>query len=364
MAQDDDTDKQHEPTQKKLDDARKKGELPRSTDLNTSAAYLGFVIAALVVGEASLKDIGGTLQGVLQNADLMADDWFAGSSARWSGDIMGAISIYLLPWVVIPAVLVMGGLFATRSFVFSPSRIEPKLSKISIISNAKNKFGRTGLFEFGKSFTKLSIYSVVLGIYLWSQIPEMITTMALSPGMITVTLLEMGLGFFMIVLMISFAIGGVDFLFQYNEHLRKNRMSHKELRDEAKDQDGDPHMNQKRRQKGQEIAMNQMMKDVPSADVIIVNPTHYAVALKWDRKAGGAPVCVAKGVDEVAARIRNVAIENGVPIHRDPPTARMLHASVEIGSEIWPEHYPAVAASIRFAEEMRKKMRERPGLRQ
>lgn len=363
MAQDDDTDKQHEPTQKKLDDARQKGELPRSADLNTAAAYLGFVIASFVVGESALKRTGNTLLGFLQNPDVMSREWFSGSGTVWSGVVMGEVAISLLPWVVIPAVLVLASLFATRSFVFAPQRIEPKLSKISLISNAKNKFGRTGLFEFAKSFAKLSIYSIVLGIFLWTKIPEMIATMTLSPGMITVSLLEMGLGFFMIVLIISFAIGGLDFLFQYSEHMRKNRMSHKELRDEAKDQDGDPHMNQKRRQKGQEIAMNQMMKDVPSADVIIVNPTRYAVALKWNRAAGGAPVCVAKGVDEVAARIRNAANENGVPIHRDPPTARALYASVEIGEEIWPEHYPAVAASIRFAEEMRKKMRERPGVR-
>lgn len=363
MAQDDDTDKQHEPTQKKLDDARKKGELPRSADLNTAAAYFGFIIAAMVAGESTLKHTGAVLQGFIQNAHILSDDWFSGSSTVWSGVVMGEIAFAIFPWVAVPAVLVIATLFATKSFVFSPAKIEPKMSKISLISNAKNKFGRTGLFEFGKSFTKLSIYSVVLGVYLWKKISEIITTMMLSPGMITVTLLEMGLGFFMIVLAISFAIGGIDFLFQYNEHMRKNRMSHKELRDEAKDQDGDPYMNQKRRQKGQEIAMNQMMKDVPKADVVIVNPTHYAVALKWDRASGGAPVCVAKGVDEVAARIRNAANENGVPIHRDPPTARALHASVNIGEEIWPEHYPAVAASIRFAEEMRKKMRTRPGVR-
>ena len=131
--------------------------------------------------------------------------------------------------------------------------------------------------------------------------------------------------------------------------------------DEAKASEGDPHVKQQRRQKGYEIAMNQMLADVPKADVVVVNPTHYAVALKWSRLPGEAPVCVAKGVDEIAAQIREVAMEAGVPIHRDPPTARAIHATVRIGEEIRPEHYQAIAAAIRFAEKMRARMRAQQG---
>jgi len=116
-------------------------------------------------------------------------------------------------------------------------------------------------------------------------------------------------------------------------------------------------MKQSRRERGQEIARNRMMMDVPDADVVIVNPTHYAVALKWDRKTGGAPVCVAKGTDEIALKIREVATMSGVPIRSDPPTARAVHATVEIGDEILHEHYAAVAAAIHFADAMRKKAR-------
>ena len=147
----------------------------------------------------------------------------------------------------------------------------------------------------------------------------------------------------------------VDYLWQHAEHLRKNRMSRKELQDETKDAEGDPHVKQQRRQRAQDIASNQMMADVPKADVVIVNPTHFAVALKWSRATGTAPVCVAKGVDEVAAAIRSKAGNAGVPIHSDPPTARALHATVEIGQEIAEEYYRPVAAAIRFAEAMRKR---------
>lgn len=105
--------------------------------------------------------------------------------------------------------------------------------------------------------------------------------------------------------------------------------------------------------------MSQMMQDVPGADVVIVNPTHYAVVLKWSRTAGSAPVCVAKGQDAVALKIREIASEAGVPIRSDPPTARALHATTRIGDEIAPEHYEPVAAAIRFAEDMHRRARER-----
>jgi flagellar biosynthetic protein FlhB len=127
------------------------------------------------------------------------------------------------------------------------------------------------------------------------------------------------------------------------------------MMDEHKNSEGDPHLKAKRRQKGQEIATNRMLSDVKTADVIIVNPTHYAVALKWDRASGRAPICVAKGVDEIAARIRERAAESGVPLHSDPPTARMLFVHLDVGQEVQPEHYRAVAAAIRFAEAMSKK---------
>ena len=136
-------------------------------------------------------------------------------------------------------------------------------------------------------------------------------------------------------------------------------MTHKELRDEQKQAEGDPYMKQERQARGRSIATNRMLDSVPDADVVIVNPTHYAVALQWDRSRPEAPRCVAKGVDQIAWRIRERAEEAGVPIHADAPTARALHAAVDLGEEIAPEHYAPVAAAIRFAEAMRQKARKR-----
>lgn len=220
-----------------------------------------------------------------------------------------------------------------------------------------NKFGRAGLFEFAKSSAKLTIYSVILGVFLVFQSTAILGTLYYSPAIATAELLRLSLLLMSVVLVVALVLGGIDLVWQRAEHVRKNRMSRKEITDEVKESEGDPTMKQQRRQRGVTLAMNQMLADVPKADVVIVNPTHYAVALKWDRLTGRAPVCVAKGVDLVAGRIRDCAREAGVPVHSDPPTARALHAAIEVGEEIQTEHYKAVAAAIRFAEQIRRKAR-------
>src|SRR5690606_20683288 len=143
-----------------------------------------------------------------------------------------------------------------------------------------------------------------------------------------------------------------------HEHRKRLGMTRKEMEDEHKESEGDQHLKARRRQRAVDIALSSMLADVERADVVVVNPTHYAVALEWKRGSGRAPVCLAKGVDDVARRIRERANDHQVPIWSDPPCARALHASVEIGQEIRPEHFAPVAAAIRFAETMRKKARE------
>lgn len=360
MADEDaDEDKQHEPTQKKLDDAREKGDLPRSQDLNTAAAYAGILLVAAAFGSSSMMGMGEAMSVLLDQADSLSEATFAGNGGPLASGIMIELSRHLGIWFAIPAALVVLCVIAQRAFVVAPDKVVPKLERISLIEGAKNKFGRNGFFEFAKSTVKLLIYCVVLFGFLLKELPDIVATMALSPAMSSVVLMELSFTFMSLVLVITLCIGAVDYFWQQAEHLRKNRMSYKELVDEAKQNEGDPYMKAQRRQRGYDIATNRMIADVPKADVVIVNPTHYAVALKWDRGRGSAPVCVAKGVDEVAARIREAAAEAGVPIHRDPPTARALHAVVEIGQEIRPEHYRPVAAAIRFAEAMRKKARAR-----
>lgn len=352
-----DDDKQYEASQNKLDEARKKGDFPRSTDLNTAAAYAGILVAGLSMGAASLIRVGTDLAALLGKSDNLSLDVFGASGAPMMGGLMRDIGTGLAPWFSIPAVFVILSIVLQRGFLFAPSKLELKLSRISPVAQAKNKFGRSGLFEFAKSFAKLILYCAVLFLFLAGRMPDIMGAMALSSGQVIATLLNLCISLMSIVLIIALALGVVDYAWQRAEHLRKNRMSRKEMTDENKNSEGDPAMKQQRRQKAVAIAMNKMMGSIPDADVIVVNPTHFAVALKWDRVGGGAPECVAKGVDLVAAQIREIAQENAVPIHSDPPTARALFAIVEIGDQIPKDHYKAVAAAIRFADRIRKAAR-------
>lgn len=348
----DEGDKQFEATQKKLDDARKKGEVPRSADMNTAAAYAGFYLVASAGGAFILSKLGTVLSRIIAEAPELATDTFGGGLHAKMASIAFSVTVWSSFWFAIPALATILAVLAQRSFVVAPTKLEPKLSRVSMLSNAKNKFGREGLFEFAKSFAKLLIFSVVLGAFLVKRLPEIVAATNLEPNLVTSLLAKMSVSFLLIVLLIALSIGVIDYFWQQAEYQRKNMMTRKEMVDENKQMEGDPHIKQQRRQKGQQIAMNQMMADVPTADVVVVNPTHYAVALKWERTPGSAPVCVAKGMDEIAAKIREIANQNGIPVHRDPPTARALFSAVEVGNQIWPEHFKAVAAAIRFSDEI------------
>ena len=357
--QDEDQDKSFDPTPHKLQEARRKGEVAKSNDLMTAAGYAGLTVALLASGSAAIGEFGAQMTAMLDQPERIAALVFdGGPTAALSGWMRGVL-VSLSPIFALPALAVLGAVLAQRAFVVAPSKLEPKLSRISLIQNAKQKFGRGGFFEFAKSFAKLLIYSACLALFLNARLPDMVAVIQNDAGGVVLLLAELFIAFMLVVVLVATAIGGIDAVWQHQEHLRKNRMSRKEIMDETKNAEGDPHLKQERRSRAQAIAAQQMMVDVPEADVVIVNPTHYAVALKWDRAPGKAPVCVAKGVDEVARRIREIAAEASVPIHHDPPTARALHAVTEIGAEVAPEHYQAVAAAIRFADQIRDRARRR-----
>ena len=354
---DDDTEKTHEPTPHKLSEARKKGEIARSADLTTAAAYGGFLLAALAIGASSVQQVSTSFMVLIDQSGQLSDLFFNGQGTTAVGGLIGAVGIGLLGWFLIPALLSVLSVVAQRGFIFAPTKLKPKASRINPIQNAKNKYGPAGLFEFGKSFAKLLFYSILLGVFLTFRISDMAGALHGDPQIVGALLARVIIEFMFIVLLIALGVGAIDYIWQRHEHIRKNRMSHQEIRDEHKQHEGDPHMKQQRRQRGAQIASEQMMAEVPTADVIIVNPTHYAVALKWSRAPGSAPVCVAKGVDHIAHSIRDLAMEHGVPIRRDPPTARAVYTGTQIGDEIDPDQYRAVAAAIRFAETMRRKAR-------
>ncbi len=360
MAGDDDSgEKTHDPTPKKLEDARKKGDIAKSNDLTVAMVYLGFLIAIMATGGTAIGLAASKLTIFLSSPDLLLDKILGPGGLRLTGSIVLSIIAPLAPLFALPFAAAILSLIGQQAIIVAPSKLAVKLNRISPIAGAKNKFGTSGLVEFAKTFIKMFAVGLVVFFYLRGKFDEIIGLTRSSPVAMAGMMMEVLVDLLISICVLAVLVGVADLLWQKFNHQKKLRMSFQDLKDEGKAAEGDPHTKAQRRQRGREIATNRMMLDVPKADVIIVNPTHYAVALKWSKKKGSAPVCVAKGEDEVAARIREIASEAGVPIHSDPPTARAIHATVKVGREIPPEQYRAIAAALRFAEIMRKKARER-----
>ncbi|MEM9093904.1 MAG: flagellar biosynthesis protein FlhB [Neomegalonema sp.] len=355
--EDDAQEKSLEATPHRIQKAREQGDVAQSRELNTAASYIGVLVALALFADWSVELFGVYGSAFFDRPEELAGVLMGPGSQGALATIFWAYFAAAAPILFIPAVCVILSLIAQQAIVLSLSKVEPKMSRISLISNAKQKYGLTGMVEFLKSATKLLVLSIVLGMIAIAQAPEYVMLAQLDGRVLGARLGDETMIYIGAATLVAIVVGGADFFWQRFDHAKKLRMSYQEMKDENKQTEGDPAMKQRRREKAQALASNKMLQKVPEADVIIVNPTHYAVALKWSRKRGEAPVCVAKGVDEIAARIREIAFENQVPIHRDPPTARALHAVVELDQEIPEEHYRAVALAIRFSDEVRAKAR-------
>lgn len=347
--------KSHDPTPSRIQKAREDGDVAQSKETNAAASYLGFYLAVALASGGAAASLAFGLSQFLRDPATYAAQAFSGDGDGFIFSLsMNALKSAGL-FFLLPMLGVVASLIAQQSVVFSFKKIKPKLSRLSMIANAKKKYGTDGLVEFAKSATKLIVICILFGAIFANRFTQLPADSLLPAQALPQALLREGVIFAGLVVIFSVALALVDLPWSRHQHTKKLKMTFEELKKESKEQEGDPTMKQSRRERGQAIARNRMMKDVPDADVVIVNPTHYAVALKWERKGGSAPVCVAKGTDEIAAKIREIATMSGVPIRSDPPTARAIHAAVEIGDEIKREHYAAVAAAIHFADTMRQK---------
>ena len=354
--------KSHEPTPQRLTEARRRGDIPRSADVNVAATYLGLLAVVMTVGDYTVRQAGSVLMFFLGQPDRLEGVVLGPGGTGLLGAIASQTGAALAPLFLAPIAAVLVSLIAQQAITFSSEKLQPKLSRVSILDNAKKKFGLSGLVEFGKALVKLMAIGAALTYYLMHDVDRMIGASTAEAGVLGGIMLQALVVLLSVTCVIAVSIAAVDLVWQRFEFMKRNRMTFQELREESKQSEGDPHVKSQRRHRAQAIATNRMLLDVPKADVIIVNPTHVAVALRWSRARGTAPVCVAKGEDEVALRIREIAATANVPLHSDPPTARAISATVEIGQEILPEQYRAVAAAIRFAEKMRRAARARGGL--
>jgi flagellar biosynthetic protein FlhB len=354
--EDDAAEKTHDPTPHRLEEARKKGDIARSPEVSSAVAFLALLAGAHAFGSNALSDLALALQQALAAAvqgQVAATSPSAAALPHVAGRAIAGSGPAAALLFAAPAAAVLASLVVTRAVGFVPDKLLPKAERLDPIANLRQKFGLTGLVDFARGALKLVAVSVCLIAFGLVRLPDIIASAALDPGAGTVVFLRLFLEFLAVVVALSVPVAVLDLLWQHHDLRRRNRMSRQEILDEMKSTEGDPMLKQQRRQRGQEIATNRMLDKVAEADVVIVNPTHYAVALTWARMRGRAPVCVAKGTDEIALRIRERAEAAGVPLHRDPTTARALFATVRLDEEIAPAHYRAVAAAIRFADRVR-----------
>ncbi|MGL1922192.1 MAG: flagellar biosynthesis protein FlhB [Hyphomicrobiales bacterium] len=353
MAEGDDGEKTEEPTQKKLDDAFKKGDVAKSQEVNL---FFGLIAATLAVSAMSTNLSTDVLQllyrFIASPQDILVDE--ASILSLTKQIFMGAGALMFLPFLLFMVAGVAGNLVQHKPLM-TTEKIKPKMNKISLLAGTKRLFSSQSVMNFLKGLFKLVI---VTSLIVWAVLPDIemlnqLVTVDLADLLFII--LEMVIKIFIVALVSMAPIALADYLFQKQTWMKKQRMSMKEIKDEYKQMEGDPLIKGKIRQLRMERARGRMMAEVPNASVIVTNPTHYAVALKYE-DGMQVPICVAKGIDAVALRIREVGKDNDVTIVENPPLARALYASVELEEEVPAEHFKAVAQVIGYVMRLKGKI--------
>ena len=351
MAESDDSEKTEDPTQKRLDDALEKGDVAKSQEVNT---WFIMGTGALILSMFS-SSIGSGLTpmfvNLLANADRIPTD------GRGLLMVTQKLGLHVLAVVALPFVLLVIASFAgnliQHRFVFTTQSLIPKFEKISPLAGAKRLFSKQSAANFIKGLIKISVVGAVMASLVWPErdrLDALVRTDIAAVLPITKMLALKLMGYVVAILAV---VAAADFFFQYRTWYEKQKMSLHDIKEEFKQTDGDPHIKGKLRQLRQQRMRKRMMAAVPKASVIITNPTHYAVALQYDHGMT-APVCVAKGTDRIALKIREIAAQHSIPVVENVPLARALHAAVEIDQEVPPEHYKAVAEVIGYVMKLRR----------
>jgi len=347
VAEDTDKDqKTEQPTAKKLSDARKKGQVPTAPEVKHATMFVAAMVITGGMGAWTLSRLGALLVRLWGNAD----DYVLTPDGT-QNLITGVTREFALALAPVAALLVGGALltaFLQGPLTISFTRLAPRWSTLSPAAGLSRLFGKAALVEFGKTLIKFIAIATIAGMILWPKAVGLEQLIGADPG--TMAGMVSGLAFQLVktIGLLVIALALADFVYQRHAFTRRMRMTRQEIKDEHKESDGDPKI--KARIRGMQLrrSRQRMMAAVPEASVVITNPTHYAVALKYEHGRMAAPVVVAKGADLIALKIREIATASGVPIVESPPLARALFASAEIEQPIPVEHYAAVAEIISY----------------
>lgn len=352
MSEDSD-DKTEDPTQKRLDDALEKGDVAKSQEVNT-----WFVIAGGTLVLSSFSGSVGSgmlapMRGLIANAGQIQTDGKAllALGHNLSYAVLGAVGVPLL----LLALAAIAGNMIQHRLVWSGESLKPKFNKVSPGAGLKRIFGKQAAANFGKGVFKLVALGVVMVAVLWPERHRLESFLRFDPSAILGVSTSLTLHLMGAVVAMLAAVAIADYFFQYREWYERQKMSLQEIKDEYKQSEGDPHIKGRIRQLRLQRAKKRMMAAVPKASVIITNPTHYSIALSYEQGMS-APICVAKGVDNIAFKIREVAKKHDIPIVENVPLARALYATVDIDEEIPVEHYAAVAEIIGYVMGLKRNL--------
>ena len=354
MAEEGDEDKTQDPTAKRLEDAHKRGDVAKSIEVNTWFMIAGATFIMSSFSGSIASNLTVPLKNLLEHAGQMKTD---GPSLlllveRLEYMMLAALGI---PFVLLIVAAVNSHLIQHRP-VWSADPITPKLSKLSPMAGAKRLFGKQAAANFAKGLFKVILLGVVMAVVMWPEHERADVMVRIEPSLMLDLTRSMALKLMGTVVALLAIVATLDYLFQYRSWFERQKMSLQEVKDEYKQSEGDPHIKGRIRALRVARMRKRMMAAVPTASVVITNPTHYAVALKYERGMP-APICVAKGVDLIAFKIREVAAAHDIPVVENVPLARALHASVEIDDEIPVEHYHAVAEVIGYVMKLKRSLR-------
>src|SRR6201747_644737 len=346
MADDSDSaDKTEDPTQKRLDDAHERGDVAKSQEINTWFMIAG---GTLVLANFS-GSIGGGILVPLRN--LIANSWMIQADGAGLMALAQSLEYTLIAAMGVPllmlAIAAIAGNMVQHRLVWSGESLKPKFSKVSPGAGAKRIFGKQAAANFGKGLFKVIALGAVMMAILWPERHRLESMLRFDPAAVLGVTTNLTVHLMGAVVAMLAVVAIADYFFQYRQWFQRLKMSQQEMKEEFKQSEGDPHIKGRIRQLRQARMKKRMMAAVPKASVIITNPTHYSVALSYERGMS-APLCVAKGTDLIALKIREVAGKHDIPIVENVALARALHATVEIDDEIPVEHYHAVAEIIGY----------------
>ncbi len=344
-------DKVHDPTQRRLEEAAKKGDVPRSIEVNTWFILSGLALTLALGAGAITQTLSFSMRGFLEHADLAPANGLAFRDAARAAMTYALVALSIPLGVAMVAALA-GSLVQNRPN-WTTQPLAPQLSRISPLAGFKRVFGKEAIVQFLKGLLKIAIVGALGTMIFWSEKDRLEAMVRNEVADILPITLVLSLKMLGGMLALFTVVALADYLYQRFTWFERNRMTTRELKDEFKDTEGNPEIKAKLRQIRAAKARTRKMQALPTATVVITNPTHFAVALKYERGMA-APICVANGVDSLALRIREVAAEHDVPVVESPPLARALHAAIDIDDEIPVEHFKAVAEIIGYVLRLRR----------